>query len=899
MALQAAGLPNLAAATTDLWPSFSSALLTPWRFTFPTPSSSSRSRTNSRNPAPVEAPSAEPRTIKATPSAVPLPDFLQDAKVDVSLLPRDAASSSLSTTDIRSILANMPPSAIAAASSFLRTAHTGAALACASRSQSSPISSAALGRLFRPAAGRQQQLRYYSGSLVVPTATGTRSGATLFASRLGGRLPSTTGATTAQLGFRSSQQCRTIMTAGGISRNLLENREAAANRNPSSATAQNAFYQVLLKANMPMIVIERYNSGRFAANEATTESYHRALGMISATPGAAAAAAASAAAASSAGGDGNNFGGNDTASRAARLQAVSQAIAAQHRGGSIAVSKGAQGTGAKDAPIHVVVDQPIGDVLFRWVKFVLWFCLFTYFSLVVITMLIEGLNTFKRPTGRADNEVKAENQKTRFSDVHGCDEAKEELQELVEFLKNPAGFSTLGGKLPKGILLVGPPGTGKTLLARAVAGEAGVPFFYMSGSEFDEVYVGVGAKRVRDLFASARSKSPAIVFIDELDAIGSRRNSRDAAYVKQTLNQLLTELDGFEQNSGVIILAATNFPELLDKALTRPGRFDRLVQVDLPDVRGRLAILKHHAHKIKAATNVDLQAIALQTSGLSGAELESIVNQAAIHASKAKSKAVTKIDFDWAKDKVIMGAERKSMVISPKEKELTAYHEAGHALVSYFSPSAPNKLYKVTVLPRGSSLGHTSMLPEMDKYSYSVKDFLAMIDVSLGGKLAEEIVYGNEMVTGGASSDLEHATSIVYRMVTQLGMSEKIGPVQFWNRYNQLSSETKAVIESEVQKTLTEAYARTRTLLQSKRKELDLLAQALLRYETLDKDEVLKVISGQTLPDRIPVPEGPMLVPKTRGPLEDEVPAGLPGPGDEGEDSSAPPPAPPPQPEVP
>ncbi|CAK7562807.1 MAG: i-AAA protease yme1 [Sporothrix epigloea] len=684
------------------------------------------------------------------------------------------------------------------------------------------------------------------------------------------------------------QQQRALALSGGISRNLLENREAAANRSPNSPSAQNAFYQVLLKANLPMIVVERYNSGRYASNEATTEAYHRALGMISAMPSTAASTIADGSSViGGMTGVGSGIAANNSHLSPSQLQAVGQAIAAQHRGASIAVGKGAQGTGAKDAPIHVVVDQPIGDVIFRWIKFVLWFCLFTYFSLVVITMLIEGLNTFKRPTGRSDNEVKAENQKTRFSDVHGCDEAKEELQELVDFLKNPAGFSTLGGKLPKGILLVGPPGTGKTLLARAVAGEAGVPFFYMSGSEFDEVYVGVGAKRVRELFTSARSKSPAIVFIDELDAIGSRRNSRDAAYVKQTLNQLLTELDGFEQNSGVIILAATNFPELLDKALTRPGRFDRLVNVDLPDVRGRLSILKHHATKVKAAKDVDLNSIALQTSGLSGAELESIVNQAAIHASKAKSKFVTKNDFDWAKDKVIMGAERKSMVISPKEKELTAYHEAGHALVSYFSPSAPNKLYKVTVLPRGSSLGHTSMLPEMDKYSYSVKDFLAMIDVSLGGKLAEEIVYGNEMVTGGASSDLEHATSIAYRMVTQLGMSEKVGPVQFWSRYNQLSSETKSVIEAEVQKTLFEAYDRSRKLLQSRRKELDLLAKALLEYETLDKEEVLKVISGQSLPDRIPVPIGPMLVPKLPGPLDEAMPGGL---GPDSDDNKAPPP---------
>lgn len=551
--------------------------------------------------------------------------------------------------------------------------------------------------------------------------------------------------------------------SAGISRNLLANREAAANRNPSSATAQNAFYQVLLKANMPAIVVERYQSGRYAKNEATEEAFQRAVGMLNTTVGAVSATG-------DVGGQLGAVAGNSNLSPA-QVQAVTQALAAHTRGSNIAVAKGPQGTGksrmpalgtmaldrltvitgAKDGPIHVVVDESFGGAIFRWVKFLLWFCLFTYLSLVVVTMMIEGLNTFKRPgTGKVD-EVKAENQKARFTDVHGCEEAKEELQELVEFLRNPEKFSTLGGKLPKGILLVGPPGTGKTLLARAVAGEAGVPFFYMSGSEFDEVYVGVGAKRVRDLFQSARSKSPAIVFIDELDAIGGRRNARDAAYVKQTLNQLLTELDGFEQNSGVIILAATNFPELLDKALTRPGRFDRHVSVELPDVRGRLAILKHHAQKIKAAPEVDFQSIAMGTSGLSGAELENIVNQAAIHASRAKQQLVTKLDFDWAKDKVIMGAEKKSMVISPKEKEMTAYHEAGHALVNFFNPTSPSKLYKVTILPRGMTLGHTAMLPEMDKYSYSMKDFMANMDVAMGGKIAEEIVYGTDMVTSGAS----------------------------------------------------------------------------------------------------------------------------------------------------
>lgn len=494
------------------------------------------------------------------------------------------------------------------------------------------------------------------------------------------------------------------------------------------------------------MVIERYQSGRYASNEGTKEAYERALGMLS-TSGMGVPMDPNA---------GVGIGGlaaNNTALSAAQLQAVTQAVAAQSRGGTAAVATGAQGTGLKDSPIHVLVDQPFGDSVFRWVKFLLWFGLFTYCAMIVVTMLTDYFSTFKRQgLGKLDSEVKAENQKTRFADVHGCDEAKEELQELVEFLKNPKRFSTLGGKLPKGVLLVGPPGTGKTLLARAVAGEAGVPFFYMSGSEFDEVYVGVGAKRVRELFASAKAKSPAIVFIDELDAIGGKRNSRDAAYVKQTLNQLLTELDGFDQNSNVVIIGATNFPDLLDKALVRPGRFDRHVTVDLPDVRGRIAILKHHAKKIKLGTAIDLSAIAQSTSGLSGAELENIVNQAAIQASKLKAAFVSQKELEWAKDKVIMGAERKSMIITPKEKMMTAYHEAGHALVSFYSTNAAKKLYKVTILPRGPSLGHTAFLPEMDKYSYSASNYLGTIDVSMGGMIAEEIAYGKDNVTSGVSS---------------------------------------------------------------------------------------------------------------------------------------------------
>ena len=520
------------------------------------------------------------------------------------------------------------------------------------------------------------------------------------------------------------------------SRNLLAHMEETANKNPSSATAQNAFYQALLRANMPAIIVERYQTNQFASNAACEAAYNKASGMLGQADGGAIT---------------NQFGGQAGNFSNQQIQAIGQAVAAQSRGGSVATSRG-QGSGAKEAPLHVVVEETIGGNIFKWVKFLFYFGLVTYLSMIVVAMLVDTFQTFKKVGGgKSDNEAKAENQTVRFSDVHGCDEAKDELQELVDFLKNPEKFSTLGGKLPKGVLLVGPPGTGKTLLARAVAGEAGVPFFFMSGSEFDEVYVGVGAKRVRELFAAAKLKSPAIVFIDELDAIGGKRNARDAAYVKQTLNQLLTELDGFEQNSGVIILAATNFPEMLDKALTRPGRFDRNVVVGLPDVRGRMAILKHHMKKIVAAADVSLETLAAGTPGFSGAELENIINQAAVRASKAKAQAVSMLDFEWAKDKVMMGAEKRSMIITQKEKESTAYHEAGHALVCMFTPGA-DRLHKITIMPRGQALGMTMHLPEVDKYSKGKDEYEASIDVCMGGKVAEELIFGPKKVSSGCSS---------------------------------------------------------------------------------------------------------------------------------------------------
>lgn len=546
-------------------------------------------------------------------------------------------------------------------------------------------------------------------------------------------------------------QKRTLFGVGdSVSRNL-PHLEETANKNPSSATAQNAFYQALLRANMPAIIVERYQTNQFASNTACEGVYHKALGMMGAADGGMA---------------GGQLAGQQGNFHNSQLQAIGQAVAAQSRGGNIGIARNATGSGARDAPLHVVVAETLGNMIFKWVKLVLYFCLAAYTLTLVVAMIIESLQSLsKGARSKTDNEAKAQQQTARFADVHGCDEAKEELQELVDFLKNPEKFSTLGGKLPKGVLLVGPPGTGKTLLARAVAGEAGVPFFFMSGSEFDEIYVGVGAKRVRELFAAAKTKSPAIIFIDELDAVGGKRNAKDAAYVRQTLNQLLTELDGFEQNSGVIILAATNSPESLDKALTRPGRFDRNVVVGLPDVRGRMAILKHHMKNITSSPEVSLEALAAGTPGFSGAELENIINQAAVHASKAKAKTVSMFDFEWAKDKVMMGAEKRSMVISQKEKEMTAYHEAGHALVIMFTPGI-DPLYKITIMPRGQALGMTTHLPEMDKYSMGMSEYQSNIDVCLGGKVAEELVYGPDKVTSGVSSVRVSYASIEFSLLT-------------------------------------------------------------------------------------------------------------------------------------
>ncbi|HYT71201.1 MAG TPA: ATP-dependent zinc metalloprotease FtsH [Gemmatimonadales bacterium] len=462
--------------------------------------------------------------------------------------------------------------------------------------------------------------------------------------------------------------------------------------------------------------------------------------------------------------------------------------------------------------------------------------------------------------------------KITFADVAGCDEAKQELQEIIEFLKDPQRFQRLGGRLPKGALLVGPPGTGKTLLAKAVAGEAGRPFFSMSGSDFVEMFVGVGASRVRDLFEQGKAHAPCIIFIDEIDAVGRHRGAglgggHDER--EQTLNQLLVEMDGFESNDGVILLAATNRPDILDPALLRPGRFDRQVVVDMPDVKGREQILRVHTRKIPLATKVNLERIARGTPGLSGAELSNIVNEAALLAARRNKAAVDMADLEDAKDKVMLGLERRSMVLSDEERRLTAYHEAGHAIVSLKVPGL-DPLHKVTIVPRGRALGITFSLPEEDRHNYTKQYILGRLAMAYGGRVAEELVFGPDKVTTGAAADIQQATEMARRMVTQFGMSDVVGPIAVGDREaeiflgrevvqrREVSERTAELVDTEVKRVLTDAYEQARNILADYRAALDRLAATLLERETLDREEVEAVVAGKTLPPVAPAAPPPV-----------------------------------------
>eukprot|EP01035_Chromulina_nebulosa_P020479 gene20479-26569_t len=440
----------------------------------------------------------------------------------------------------------------------------------------------------------------------------------------------------------------------------------------------------------------------------------------------------------------------------------------------------------------------------------------------------------------------AETSDKTFEDVVGIPEAKSELQEIVLYLKDPKRFTRLGGTLPKGVLLTGPPGTGKTLLARAIAGEANVPFFYTSGSEFEEMYVGVGAKRVRDLFNVAKEKSPCIIFIDEIDAIGGSRNLKDQSAMKMTLNQLLVEMDGFKQNGGIIVIAATNFPDSLDKALIRPGRFDKHVDVPMPDIGGRKAILELYAKKIPLATDVDLDQIARGTPGFSGAELFNLINQAALKASVEGLNSVGMGAFEYAKDKLLMGSERKSAIISDETIRLTAFHEAGHALVALLTDGS-DPVHKATIMPRGRALGMVMQLPDGDQTSMTQKQMTARLDICMAGRVAEEIVFGNDNITSGASSDIQQATNLAKAMITKFGLNNNIGMYYINPEKENISTNLLNEIDKETKALLQQSYERTKSLLLNHRKELDILAKGLMDYESLSGSEIVDLLKGKKI----------------------------------------------------
>lgn len=451
--------------------------------------------------------------------------------------------------------------------------------------------------------------------------------------------------------------------------------------------------------------------------------------------------------------------------------------------------------------------------------------------------------------------------KVTFADVAGADEAKQELEEIIDFLKDPEKFQRLGGKIPKGVLMVGPPGTGKTLLAKAVAGEADVPFFSISGSDFVEMFVGVGASRVRDMFAQAKKNAPCLLFIDEIDAVGRHRGAglgggNDER--EQTLNQLLVEMDGFEANENVILIAATNRPDVLDPALLRPGRFDRQVTVTNPDKKGREEILKVHSRKVPLAKDVNLSVVARGTPGFSGADLANLVNEAALLAARKNKRKVTSKDFDEAKDKVLMGSERRSMAMDEKEKINTAYHEAGHAICSLFTEGS-DPIHKATIIPRGRALGMVQQLPEKDRYSITRQQMLSRLTVAMGGRVAEELKFGHKSVTSGASGDIQMATNLARSMVTEWGMSDKLGPVLYAENSGEvflgksvtqsknMSEDTARLVDAEIKSLVLCAHGEATRILQEKNEEWEKLAQALIEYETLTGEEIELVIKGEKI----------------------------------------------------
>ena len=525
------------------------------------------------------------------------------------------------------------------------------------------------------------------------------------------------------------------------------------------------------------------------------------------------------------------------------------------------------------AGIPITAREPKGGITALMIAALPWIVILGLWFFLLRQLQAGGSRAFAFGKSKA-KMVAGDTPKITFADVAGADEAKVELQEIIEFLKDPQKFTRLGGRLPKGALLVGPPGTGKTLLAKAVAGEAGRPFFSMSGSDFVEMFVGVGASRVRDLFEQGKAHAPCIIFIDEIDAVGRHRGAglgggHDER--EQTLNQLLVEMDGFESNDGVILIAATNRPDVLDPALLRPGRFDRQIVVDAPDVRGREGILRVHTRKIPLASDVRLDVLARGTPGMAGADLANLVNEAAVLAARKNKTLVEMSDFEEAKDKVMLGVERRSLVLTEEEKKLTAYHEAGHTIVASMIPGS-DPIHKVTIVPRGRALGLMMSLPDKDRYGQTKEWLVGRLAISFGGRVAEELVFGPGKVTTGAGSDIDQATNVARRMVTQFGMSERIGMMAVGDQPQEIflgrdfsqrravSERTAEMVDEEVKRLLDEAYVRATGIISEHRVLLDRIASALLERETIDREDLKLLINDQPLPPR-PLPPPPAAVP--------------------------------------
>jgi len=530
----------------------------------------------------------------------------------------------------------------------------------------------------------------------------------------------------------------------------------------------------------------------------------------------------------------------------------------------------------EDAGVPILAKEPKGGITAIIIAALPWIVILGLWFFLLRQLQAGGSRAFAFGKSKA-KLLAGDTPKVTFADVAGADEAKVELQEIIEFLKDPQKFTRLGGRLPKGALLVGPPGTGKTLLAKAVAGEAGRPFFSMSGSDFVEMFVGVGASRVRDLFEQGKAHAPCIIFIDEIDAVGRHRGAglgggHDER--EQTLNQLLVEMDGFESNDGVILIAATNRPDVLDPALLRPGRFDRQIVVDAPDVRGREGILRVHTRKIPLGSDVRLEVIAKGTPGMAGADLANLVNEAAVLAARRNKTLVDMQDFEDAKDKVMLGVERRSLVLTEGERKLTAYHEAGHAIVAIKIPGS-DPIHKVTIVPRGRALGLTASLPEVDRHNYTKDWLIGSLAMFFGGRVAEEIVFGAEKVTTGAGNDIERATALARRMVTQFGMSERIGPLAVGDKEQEIflgrefaqrreiSERTAQMVDDEVKRLIDEAYARATEILNAHRELLDRIASALLERETIDREDLDRLVRDLPLPPRSLPPADAAAAPTT------------------------------------